>query len=88
VLATGTRVDRYGPDGGRYTSPTGTPFAQRALAPGSDKLKLHTYEVVRPVVVRSGTVAPAFGQPGGGTQHFMGQSVRDLVRSGHLRPID
>ena len=36
TLQPGTRIDRYGYDGGTFVSPEGTPYSQRALAPGTE----------------------------------------------------
>lgn len=68
VLPVGTKLDRYGSPDGAFLSPFGTPYEQRALAPGSMGNGYHEYEVIKPLPVIKGEIAPAFGQPGGGTQ--------------------
>ena len=40
----------------------------------------YSYEVVKPIVVTSGSTAPWFGQPGGGIQYMLHTSVENLVR--------
>jgi filamentous hemagglutinin len=52
-------------DTGKFVSPEGTPFDQRAL-PNSTLDKPHTrYEVVKPIPdVDSGKAAPWFDKPG------------------------
>ncbi|WP_170152067.1 glycohydrolase toxin TNT-related protein [Vogesella indigofera] len=57
-LKPGIRLDRYGGDSGRFLSPAGTPFEQRAI-PNASKNELYkVYEVVRPFEVQSGKIAP------------------------------
>lgn len=85
TLPAGTRIDRYGYEGGRFVSPVGTPYAARALPPGTDKKPYNTYVTNRPVSVKAGTAAPWFNQPGGGTQYHLPDKVRNLVDSGDLR---
>jgi hypothetical protein len=46
VLETGTRIDRYGREGGTFVSPEGTPEPMRALPPGATTRPYNIYEVV------------------------------------------
>jgi hypothetical protein len=87
VLQPGHTIDRFGPGFGRFTSPTDTPFPQRGLPPGNLSDGYHQYEVVKPIPVWEGPIAPAMGQPGGGTQYYMPHSVIDLVNAGYLREV-
>lgn len=84
TLPVGTRIDRFGHPGGKYLSPEGTPFPSRALAPKSVGDKYNVYKVVKPLEVQSGKIAPAFDQPGGGTQYKTTKSVQDLIDEGYL----
>nr|WP_307753748.1 hemagglutinin repeat-containing protein [Xanthomonas albilineans] len=68
TLSVGTKLDRYGDPEGRFLSPNGVPYEQRALAPGSRSGGYYEYEVIEPLPVIQGKIAPAFGQPGGGVQ--------------------
>lgn len=68
-LPEGTRIDRYGKETGGYLSPEGTPFEMRALAPYSVNEPYYVYSIKKPIPVESGRIAPAFDQPGGGTQY-------------------
>lgn len=68
TLPIGTRLDRYGNPTGSFLSPEGVRFEKRALAPGSGAEKYYKYEVIKPLPVKQGEIAPAFGQPGGGIQ--------------------
>jgi RHS repeat-associated protein len=87
VLQPGTRIDRYGPESGGYVSPEGTPFGQRSLPAHYENTQpYNTYEVVSPIEVQAGPAAPWFGQPGGGTQYQLPDSVGNLI-GGYLRRI-
>jgi len=68
VLPEGTKLDRLGNEQGTFLAPAGTPLPDRALAPGSNAEVLTEYIVIKPLPVKSGDAAPAFGQPGGGIQ--------------------
>jgi hypothetical protein len=84
-LTPGTQIDRFGPEGGQFLSPDGTPFEQRALPPGNlvprpgtpvavsdaHPFNYYRYEVVRPFTVDAGRIAPAFEQPGQGIQFLL-----------------
>ncbi|MEV6611858.1 TNT domain-containing protein [Kutzneria sp. NPDC051319] len=87
VLQPGHTIDRFGPGFGRFTSPTDTPFPQRGLPPGNLSDGYHQYEVVKPIPVWEGPIAPAMKQDGGGTQYYMPHSVIDLVNAGYLREV-
>lgn len=65
-------IDRYGGPGGKFLSPAGTPFEQRALAPHSELEPYHKYQVLKSFSVQAGEIAPWFDQPGGGTQYYIG----------------
>lgn len=85
TLEAGTRIDRYGGEGGRFVSPEGTSEAMRALPPGATARPYNLYEVVNPIEVRAGTIAPAFGQLGLGTQYVLPDSVGNLIENGYLK---
>ena len=87
TLRPGTVVDRYGADSGTFVSPQGTPFGARSLPPSSLSKQFNTYEVVNPVEVNGGTVAPWFGQGGGGIQYEFDQSIADLIEGGFLKAV-
>jgi len=87
TLKDGTVVDRYGGETGKFVSPKGTPYANRSLPPGADTRPYNAYEVVKPIDVQSGKIAPWFDQPGGGIQYQFTQSIDDLIQSGYLRRL-
>jgi hypothetical protein len=99
----GDVLDRFGPPDGRYLSPDGSTFAERAIPPGNldpmqPNLGYHRYEVIRPFDAPTGYVAPWFGQPGQGLQVFIDGSkfpdagasrvnVQWLLDNGYLREL-
>ena len=87
VLQPGEIFDRFGPGFGQFGSPPGTEFAARGLPPYSLEAGYHRYEVVRPIPVWQGPIAPALGQPGGGMQYYLPHAIVDLVNAGYLREV-
>lgn len=87
-LQPGQRIDRFGGSSfSRFFSPQGTPASSRALPPGTAGQPLRTFEVLKPLEVEAGTIAPAFGQPGGGTQLLTPVRLELLIQRGFLREI-
>ncbi|TLH70669.1 DUF4237 domain-containing protein [Mycolicibacterium cosmeticum] len=96
-LPQGTALDRFGYPGGEWLSPEGTPFAERALPPGSATKPYFEYVVADPGKLPPGwrieqsSVAPWFNQPGGGVQYRIiapegiDASVTELLESGYLK---
>ena len=87
VLQPGARIDRYGSDYGSFTSPEGTPYAMRAVAPETDQRPYSVYEVVEPINVKSGSIASWFDEPDGGIQYLLPDTVDELLDAGILRKI-
>ena len=83
-----TLIDRYGYDGGTFVSPKGTPYTERALPIGTDKKPYTVFEVVKPVEVQAGKIAPWFGEKGGGMQYEFSQKISDLLEQGILRKVE
>ena len=74
-------LDRFGNESGRFLSPAGAKFGQRAIPPSnldtSDPrypYNYHLYRVAKDVTVCAGPAAPAFEQPGGGIQYATASS--------------
>lgn len=86
-LMPGTRVDRYGFEGGTFVSPEGTPYEMRSLAPGTRTKPSNIYEVIKPVEVMAGKVAPWFGEPGLGIQYEFSVSISQGLEQGILRRV-
>ena len=87
ILQPGTKVDRYGLESGTFVSPEGTPYSQRSLLPGTEQKPYNIYEVVKPVEVNSGEIAPWFGEPGGGIQYEFSQPISELIKAGILKRV-
>ena len=85
TLQPGTKIDRYGSTSGKFVAPEGTPYGQRALPPGAESSPYNSYEVIKPFEVNSGTTAPWFDQPGGGTQYQTPMSMQDLIDQGFIK---
>jgi hypothetical protein len=86
-LMPGDMFDRYGFGGGKFASPTGTPFEMRSLRPGSESLPYNNYRVIKPFEVNSGCVAPAFNKPGLGTQYELPVSIDTLLKRGIIEKV-
>ncbi len=85
-LQPGDVIDRYGDRDGRFASPAGTPFEQRALPPSSVGTGYTQFEVVKPLPesVIEGPIAPWFEQPGGGVQYVFEHPLGWYVEEGYL----
>jgi len=59
----------------------------RALAPGTDTKPYSVFEVVEPIEVKTGDIAPWFDEPGGGIQYLLPETVEDLLNAGKIRRI-
>jgi len=87
-LRPGQRIDRFGgSEFSRFLSPAGTPQAARALPPGTAGQPLRTFEVLKPFEVEAGTVAPAFGELGFGTQIRTPVTLKVLIERGIIREV-
>lgn len=87
VLQPGETIDRFGHNYGQYTSPTGEPYANRALPESNLDGGYRQFAVEKPLPVWRGEAAPAQGQWGGATQHYLPYPVVDLVDGGYLKQI-
>jgi RHS repeat-associated protein len=86
TLGKGTKFDRYGGTDGNFVADLGTPFGERALPSSYAKRNFNSYEVVKPIRgVRSGPIAPWFGQPGGGIQHELPHSIDYYLNKGYIK---
>ena len=88
TLQEGLLINRFGgSEYSRFFSPQGTPATARALPPGVAEQPLRTFEVQKSFAVESGTVAPAFGQLGLGTQFRSSSQLGNLLQGGYLREV-
>lgn len=87
TLEKGTLVDRYGSKRGIYGSPKNVPYENRSLPTGANEREHMIFEVLKPVEVKVGTIAPAFGDPGGGIQYQFATTIQELEKAGVIRII-
>lgn len=97
-LPVGTLIDRFGGEGGNFSSPAGAPYMQRALPPSNLDVRVtdypsfpynyHLYRVKRSLVVIAGPIAPWFAQPGQGLQYELYSNLSLLVGYGYLERVD
>lgn len=104
VLTPGRQIDRFGSEFGAFLAPVDTLYAERSLPPQSlddfdpaYTCNYHDYRVLKRFTVEAGPIAPAFGQPGRGTQYqLVGSllpggataSVMWLVTNGYLQRLN
>ncbi|MBB2910455.1 hypothetical protein FHS43_001718 [Streptosporangium becharense] len=110
TLYAGRRLDRFGGERGSYLAPLGASYIGRALPPSNLNTyagapqyvcNYHAYEVVKEFKVDAGPAAPAFQQPGRGTQYHVTSrhipeapqsspdvSVEWLVQNGYLKRLN
>ena len=82
TIPAGTIIDRYGSQWGKYTSPAGVPYEQRALPYIENPNAYHKYEVLKPIDnVTISEIAPAFEQVGGGIQYELPNNIKKLKTS-------
>lgn len=88
TLKRNTYIDRYGYNGGSFVAPMDTPYEERSLPPGTKESRPYkTFRVLRKVKAEAGRIAPAFGEPGGGTQYKFGKSIADMIAAGQLEEV-
>ena len=89
TLPAGDVLTRYGKPTGRYVSPDGMTFEQRALPSTTSEDDFHVYCVERPIDgVQKGKIAPWFGRTGGGIQYKLPDRIVNLMEASMLREVD
>lgn len=86
TLPPGTKLDRYGSEGGSYFAVPGTPYEKRALPYDPTKLPYTVYVVEKPLAVLECMIAPWFGEPGGGEQFKAAEPAAQLKAEGVIAP--
>lgn len=77
-LELGFEIDRFGSnDNGQYFSPAGSSYESRALPPHMKEQPYTKYVILRDFEVRSGEIAPWFGEIGKGTQYYSKSTILD-----------
>ena len=69
TLTMNTKICRYGGPEGRFVSADDAPFPKRSLPKSYEHGRFTCYVLKCDVQVWTCTIAPWFGQPGGGVQH-------------------
>ncbi|MER2474958.1 TNT domain-containing protein [Photorhabdus laumondii] len=89
TLPKGTILDRFGSETGTFVSPSGVPYPERSLAPGTAAYPPVKYEVLKPIPgVEKGTIAPAFGEPGGGIQYKLPYNIEYLIKNEYIKKAE
>ena len=89
TLEPGMIIDRYGSNGtGKYFSPLGTPYSERALPPYMKNEPYTKYKVLVSFEVKFGEIAPWFDEVGGGTQYLSTYSVDELKKLNYIVEIE
>ena len=88
TIPAGTIIDRYGSQWGKYTSPAGVPYEQRALPYIENPNAYHKYEVLKPIDnVTISEIAPAFEQVWGGIQYELPNNIKKLKELDYIKEI-
>ena len=87
VLPRGMLLDRFGRPTGTYFSPQAAPYPARSLPYVCETQAYTVYRVDRPLVVKSGTAAPWFGEPGGAIQYQTTETAEQMLADPG-RPIE
>lgn len=77
-------LQRTGDLWGRYVAPAGTPLEKLSLPYNQIGQPTTLLQVNNPICVESGTAAPWFGQPGGGTQYILNSPLQQLIQDGTI----
>ncbi|WP_158604434.1 glycohydrolase toxin TNT-related protein [Nocardioides mangrovicus] len=94
-LEVGDLLDSLEPETAHHLYPAATPFGQRSLPDTWSAVPHRVYEVRRPFAdahsdsrgPSESTVAPSFGQPGGGGQVVLDRPIRWYVDQGFLTEL-
>ena len=87
TLKPGEKIDRYGSDYGSFASPEGISYCDRALAPGTDLKPYSVFEVIKPMKIKAGEIAPWFNEIGGGIQYVLPDIIDELLDAGIIRRV-
>ena len=88
ILQPGTRISRYGSEGGFFVSPEGTPFEQRSLPAWRANEEPTVYEVTEPIKVKASTILPFYDQEGMGTQYELPETIEVLRMAEMLKVVE
>ena len=81
VILPGTRINRIGSNPtGRYFSPEGATFGEKALPPFMKLQPNSDYIVLKEIPTKEGLVAPWFDEPGMGIQYYTYSTIDELEK--------
>ena len=81
VILPGTRINRIGSNPtGRYFSPEGATFGEKALPPFMKLQPNSDYIVLKEIPTKEGLVAPWFDEPGMGIQYYIYSTIDELEK--------
>ena len=85
VILPGTRINRIGSNPtGRYFSPEGATFGEKALPPFMKLQPNSDYIVLKEIPTKEGLVAPWFDEPGMGIQYYTYLTIDELEKGNFL----
>ena len=85
VILPGTRINRIGSTPtGRYFSPEGATFGEKALPPFMKLQPNSDYIVLKEIPTKEGLVAPWFDEPGMGIQYYTYLTIDELEKGNFL----
>ena len=85
VILPGTRINRIGSNPtGRYFSPEGATFGEKALPPFMKLQPNSDYIVLKEIPTKEGLVAPWFDEPGMGIQYYTYLTIGELEKGNFL----
>ena len=88
VILPGTRINRIGSNPtGRYFSPAGATFGEKALPPFMKLQPNADYISLKEIPIKEGLVAPWFDEPGMGIQYYTYLPTSELEKGGYLHKI-
>ena len=87
IVQPGALIDRFGDSAGKFFSPKGTGYRERALPYVCRGYTYASYKVAKPLPALLGTAVPWFGEPGGAVQIETTACVNQLLAAGVLEPV-
>ena len=87
TIQPGALLDRFGDGAGKFFSPKGTRYHERALPYVCRGYAYTTYRVVKPLPALLGTAKPWFGEPGGAVQVETTACANQLLAAGVLQVV-
>ena len=92
-LPFGTKLLRYGTEGGRFTAPLGTPYERLSLPYEKETVEYHEYVVIADgidviCIVEKGIVAQGFDSIGGAVQYVHHGTIEEAIKNNALDRVD